>query len=62
METLQNLKPDRKVGLGALAIGVPAGIILAWLIGLTGVEVPTEVAAAMGGIVSAIAAYIVPNG
>ncbi|KKK85352.1 hypothetical protein LCGC14_2774150, partial [marine sediment metagenome] len=46
-------KPDRKVGLGALAIGVPTGIVLAWVIGLTGVVVPAEVAAAMGGIVSA---------
>ncbi len=54
-------KPDRKIGLGALAIGVPTGIVLAWVIGLTGVEVPAEVAAAMGGIVSAVAAYFTSN-
>ena len=62
METLQNLKPERNVAVGALAIGIPAGIIVAWIIGLFGVEVPQEVAAAMGGIISAVAAYFVPNG
>ena len=45
-----------------MAIGIPAGIIVAWIIGLFGVEVPQEVAAAMGGIISAVAAYFVPNG
>ena len=54
-------KPDRKIGLGALAIGVPAGIVLAWAVGLTGIEVPAEVATAMGGLVSAVAAYFTRN-
>ncbi len=54
-------KPDRKIGLGALAIGVPVGIVLAWTVGLTGIDVPAEVATAMGGIVSAIAAYFIRN-
>ncbi len=54
-------KPDRKVGLGALAIGVPAGMILAWVVGLTGIEVPAEIATAMGGLVSAVDAYFISN-
>ena len=54
-------KPDRKIGLGALAIGVPTGIVLAWVISLTGIEVPSEVASAMGGIVAAVAAYFTSN-
>ena len=53
-------KPDRKVGLGT-AIGVPAGIIAAWAIGLTGVVVPPEVAAALGSFVTGFIAYFVPN-
>lgn len=53
--------PDRKVSVGAVAIGVPAGIVAAWAIGLTGVVVPAEVAAAIGSLISAIAAYFVPN-
>ena len=54
-------KPDRKIGLGALGIGIPAGIVLAWAVGLTGIDVPAEVATAMGGLVSAIAAYFTRN-
>jgi len=54
-------QPDRKVSVGAVAIGVPAGVIVAWLIGLTGVEVPPPVASAMGGLISAVVAYFVPN-
>ncbi len=52
--------PDRKVGLGT-AIGVPAGIIAAWGLGLTGVVVPPEVAAALGAVITGIVAYMIPN-
>ena len=62
METLQNLKPERSVAVGGLAIGIPAGILLAWVVGLFGIEVPAEVAVAMGGLISAIATHFVPNG
>lgn len=54
-------RPDRKVLTGAVGIGIPSGVILAWAIGLTGIEVPAEVATAFGGLISAIAAYFVPQ-
>lgn len=55
-------KPDRKVGIGAGAIGVPAGVVLAWtLTEFFGVDVPETVATAFGGIVSFAAAYLLPN-
>ena len=62
METLQNLKPERSVAVGGLAIGIHAGILLAWVVGLFGIEVPAEVAVAMGGLISAVATHFVPNG
>ncbi len=54
-------KPDRKIRRGALAVGIPAGMILAWAVGLTGIDVPAEIATAMGGLVSAVAAYFTSN-
>jgi len=54
-------KPDKKVAGGALAIGVPGGVIVAWALGQFGLVVPPEVAAAIGSFVSAIAAYFLPN-
>ena len=53
-------KPDRKVGLGVI-IGVPLGVIVAWGIGLTGVVVPPEVAAALGAFVTGVITYFVPS-
>ena len=53
-------KPDRKVGLGT-ALGIPAGIIAAWAVGLTGVVVPPEVAAAFGAVITGVIAYFVSN-
>lgn len=53
--------PDRKVSVGAIAIGAPAGIILQWLLGQFGVDMPAEVATACGSLISAVAAYFVPN-
>ena len=52
--------PDRKVGLGT-AVGVPLGIVAAWAIGLTGVVVPPEVAAALGAVATGVVSYFVPN-
>jgi len=57
-----NLKPEKKVGVGAGAIGIPAGIILAW--GLTefaGINVDETVAVAFGGFISSLAAYLLPS-
>ena len=54
------MKPDRKVGLGS-AIGIPLGILTAWGIGLAGVEVPPEVAAALGATITGLMTYLVPN-
>lgn len=60
-ETAQKWRPDRKVG-HAVAIGTPAGTIIAWAIeaGLT-VDVPTAVAAAFGGLVTGLWAYFTRN-
>lgn len=55
-----DLTPVRKVGAGALG-GALATIAL-WLLGLTGVEVPAAVAAAITLLVTAGVAYLVPNG
>lgn len=54
--------PDRKVGIGAGAIGVPTGIVIAWILTtFVGVDVPETVATAFGGIVSFAAAYLLPD-
>lgn len=58
---MTNWKPDKKVGVGAGAIGIPAGIIIAWaLTEFAGVDVPETVAVAFGGVVSFLAAYLLP--
>ncbi len=55
--------PDRKVAIGAGAIGLPLGVIIVWALQeFTGVVVPAEIGAAIGSLISAIAAYFVPNG
>jgi putative flippase GtrA len=60
LESLQT--PDKKVSVGAAAIGVPGGVIIAWILSdLVGLTIPAEVASAMGSLISAIAAYFVPN-
>lgn len=53
--------PDRKVSVGAGAIGLPAGIIVTYVLQQMGLEVPAEVGAAIGSLLSAIAAYFVPS-
>ena len=54
-------KPDKKVAGGALGIGVPAGLIVTWILGEFGLVIPPEVAVAMGGFISTIAAYFLPS-
>ena len=55
-----SLIPERKVGGGA-AIGVPLGIILVWVVESQGVHVPTEVATAIGALLTFLAGYLIPN-
>lgn len=54
-----NLTPTRKTGSGALAGAV--AIILVWLIGLCGVTVPPEIAAAFATISHFTVAWLVPD-
>ncbi len=55
--------PDRKVAIGAGAIGLPVGVIITWALQeFAGVVVPAEVGAAIGSLASVIAAYLLPNG
>jgi len=54
--TLQKTKaPTRKVKGGG--IGGTISIVLIWLLGLAGVEVPADVAVAFGGLSVWISAY-----
>ena len=57
MESL--VKPDRKVGAGALAGAL--AIILIWVISLFGVEVPGAVGAAIATVFGFLTAYFVPT-
>lgn len=55
-------KPNRKVGVGALALGGSLGIVISWVLTtFAGVEVGEPVAAAFGSICSFIAGYFVPE-
>jgi hypothetical protein len=58
-ESNPSLKPQRKVAVGA-ASGA-AVTVLAWGVGLAGVEVPVEVAGSLIVLVSFIASYFIPN-
>jgi putative flippase GtrA len=54
-------KPTRKVS-GGIVIGAPASVIIAWALReFAGVEMPPEVAAAVGALISIIIAYLVPD-
>lgn len=57
VQTDRSWKPDRKVG-HAVAIGTPAGTIIAWAVesGI-GWDVPAMVATAFGGLVTGLWAY-----
>lgn len=54
-----DLRPQRKVGAGALG-GALATVAL-WLLGLTGVEVPATVAAAITLLITSGVAYLLPS-
>ena len=57
----EHLRPDRKVG-HAVAIGTPAGTVIAWAVSTgLGVDVPTFVATAFGGLVTGLWAYFTRN-
>lgn len=48
--------------LSAGAIGVPLAIVLAWgFEAATGVQVPTEVAAAFGAVCTFVASVLIPD-
>lgn len=57
-----SLKPIRKVAGGAV-IGIPAGVVLVWVLQNfilpQGTTIPGEVSAAIGSILTFIAAYFV---
>ena len=50
------LAPTSKVT--AAALSTPLSVVLAWAVGLTGVEVPNEVAVAAAGLIAALAGYL----
>lgn len=54
-----DLVPVRKVGAGALS-GALTTLVL-WLVGLTGVDIPATVAAAITLLITAGVAYAVPS-
>lgn len=45
-----------KVAAGG-AIGTPLGVVLVWVLGQFGVEMPAEVAAALGTVVGAVVGW-----
>ncbi|WP_290630506.1 hypothetical protein [Aquisalimonas sp.] len=52
-------KPTRKVG--AAGLGGAAAIVLAWALGLAGVDVPPEVSAAFATLLAFAAGYLTPE-
>lgn len=52
--------PNRKIA--AAGIGVPISVVLAWAVQtFAGVEIPAEVATAIGGLISTFLGYMVPE-
>lgn len=49
-----------KVAAGA-AGGMPLAVVLVWIAGLLGVDMPAEVAAALAGLLGTVAAYLMPS-
>lgn len=62
---MNTISPKVSAGAGAAGASAPLSTILIWLIGLLGVVIPPEVAAAMAGLIAAIvglvAGYMVPH-
>lgn len=54
-----NSKPTAKVV--AATMGAPAAIILAWGLAQAGITMPSEVAAAVGSLLSSVLAYLMPD-
>lgn len=46
----------------SVALGAPLGTVVVWLIGLSGVVVPAEVASAIGALLGALVGYFFPGG
>ena len=46
-------------GAASLPSGIALAPVIVWLFAMSGVEIPAEVAAALGGIIAAIAAFFV---
>lgn len=56
----RQLAPRRKVA--AAGLGGAAAVLIVWVIGLFGVELPPEVAGAITTVVGFAVAYLVPAG
>ena len=51
---VEAVTPTRKVATG-MALGLPVGVLLVWMLHLSGVSVPSEVSAAIGSLCSVVA-------
>lgn len=60
-----NVSPKVSAGVGAAGASTPLSIIVVWVFSLFHINVPAEVAVAMGSLVAAVASgiggYIVPH-
>lgn len=55
-----NYTPTRKIQ--AAGIGIPVAVVLAWALReFGGVEMPAEVSTAIGGIISTVLGYMIPE-
>lgn len=54
-----SLKPQPKVAAGGAAGAI--ALVIVWLVSLTGLEMPAEVSAAIGWLVTAGVAWLTPN-
>lgn len=55
------MKPSTST-VASVGIGVPVATIIAWIIGQFGVEMPGEVQAAVGAVLSAVVGYFFTGG
>lgn len=55
------MKPSNST-VASVGIGIPLATILAWIIGQFGIEMPGEVQAAVGAVVSAAIGYFFIGG
>lgn len=53
-------KPNSKI-MAAGGIGVPLALIIQWALAQAGVNMPIEVATALGGLISTAVGYFVPE-